>query len=172
MRLVFVFSSSSFVSFSPDIFTSASDPEPDWRNVARTSSRAMGSSLMTSSSSCSSTYRTTRTICSRFAISVVSLSSAMMAHALVVFSCSPSQPVPPVSGISHLRLQVLLLVYFAPTFLFLQIRLGRESCDQISASPNKPKRPKSRDKTAGSLFTLAYTLVKFSQTKRCFFSLL
>ena len=47
---------------------------------------------------------------------------------------------------------------------FLQIRLGRESCDQISASPNKPKRAKSRDKTAGSLFTRAYTLVKFSQT--------
>ena len=38
---------------------------------------------------------------------------------------------------------------------FLQIRLGRESCDQISASPNKPKRAKSRDKTAGSLFTRA-----------------
>ena len=55
---------------------------------------------------------------------------------------------------------------------FLQIRLGRESCDQISASPNKPKRAKSRDKTAGSLFTRAYTLVKFSQTKRCFFSFL
>ena len=53
---------------------------------------------------------------------------------------------------------------------FLQIRLGRESCDQISASPNKPKRAKSRNKTAGSLFTRAYTLVKFSQTKRCFFS--
>ena len=49
-------------------------------------------------------------------------------------------------------------------------RLGRESCDQISASPNRPKRAKSRDKTAGSLFTRAYTLVKFSQTKRCFFS--
>ena len=55
---------------------------------------------------------------------------------------------------------------------FLQIRLGRESCDQISAAPNKPKRAKSRDKTAGSLFTRAYTLVKFSQTKRCFFSFL
>ena len=55
---------------------------------------------------------------------------------------------------------------------FLQIRLGRESCDQISASPNKPKRAKSRDKTAGSLFIRAYTLVKFSQTKRCFFSFL
>ena len=55
---------------------------------------------------------------------------------------------------------------------FLQIRLGRESCDQISASPNKPKRAKSRDTTAGSLFTRAYTLVKFSQTKRCFFSFL
>ena len=55
---------------------------------------------------------------------------------------------------------------------FLQIRLGSESCDQISASPNRPKRAKSRDKTAGSLFTRAYTLVKFSQTKRCFFSFL
>ena len=55
---------------------------------------------------------------------------------------------------------------------FLQIRLGSESCDQISASPNRPKRAKSRGKTAGSLFTRAYTLVKFSQTKRCFFSFL
>ena len=55
---------------------------------------------------------------------------------------------------------------------FLQIRLGNESCDQISASPNRPKRAKSRDKTAGSLFTRAYPLVKFSQTKRCFFSFL
>ena len=55
---------------------------------------------------------------------------------------------------------------------FLQIRLGKESCDQISASPNRPKRAKSRDKTAGSLFTRAYTLVKFSQTKRRFFSFL
>ena len=55
---------------------------------------------------------------------------------------------------------------------FLQIRLGSESCDQISASPNRPKRAKSRDKTAGILFTRAYTLVKFSQTKRCFFSFL
>ena len=55
---------------------------------------------------------------------------------------------------------------------FLQIRLGNESCDQISASPNRPKRGKSRDKTAGSLFTRAYTLVKFSQTKMCFFSFL
>ena len=53
---------------------------------------------------------------------------------------------------------------------FLQIRLGKESCDQISASPNGPKGAKSRDKTAGSLFTRAYTLVEFSQTKRCFFS--
>ena len=48
--------------------------------------------------------------------------------------------------------------------------MGNESCDQISASPNRPKRAKSRDKTAGSLFTCAYTLVEFSQTKRCFFS--
>ena len=55
---------------------------------------------------------------------------------------------------------------------FLQIRLGSESCDQISASPNRPKRAKSRDKTAGSLFTRIYTLVKFSQTKRCFLILL
>ena len=55
---------------------------------------------------------------------------------------------------------------------FLQIRLGNESCDQISASPNRPKRAKSRDKTAGSLFTRAYTLVEFSQTKRRFFSFL
>ena len=55
---------------------------------------------------------------------------------------------------------------------FLQIRLGSESCDQISASPNGPKRAKSRDKTAGSLFTRVYTLVEFSQTKRCFFSFL
>ena len=55
---------------------------------------------------------------------------------------------------------------------FLQIRLGSESCDQISASPNRPKRAKSRDKTAGSLFTRVYTLVEFSQTKRCFFSFL
>ena len=55
---------------------------------------------------------------------------------------------------------------------FLQIRLGNESCDQISASPNIPKRAKSRDKTAGSLFTRVYTLVEFSQTKRCFFSFL
>ena len=45
---------------------------------------------------------------------------------------------------------------------FLQIRLGSESCDQISASPNRPKRAKSRDKTAGSLFTRVYTLVEFS----------
>ena len=55
---------------------------------------------------------------------------------------------------------------------FLQIRLGNESCDQISASRNGPKRAKSRDKTAGSLFTRVYTLVEFSQTKRCFFSFL
>ena len=55
---------------------------------------------------------------------------------------------------------------------FLQIRLGSESCDQISASPNRLKRAKSRDKTAGSLFTRVYTLVEFSQTKRCFFSFL
>ena len=55
---------------------------------------------------------------------------------------------------------------------FLQIRLGNESCDQISASPNKPKRAKSRDKTAGSLFTRVYTLVEFSQTNSCFFSFL
>ena len=55
---------------------------------------------------------------------------------------------------------------------FLQIRLGSESCDQISASPNGPKRAKSRDKTAGSLFTRVYTLVEFSQTKRYFFSFL
>ena len=55
---------------------------------------------------------------------------------------------------------------------FLQIRLRNESCDQISASPNRPKRAKSRDKTAGSLFTRAYTLVNFSQTKRRFFSFL
>ena len=55
---------------------------------------------------------------------------------------------------------------------FLQIRLGSESCDQISASPNGPKRAKSRDKIAGSLFTRVYTLVEFSQTKRCFFSFL
>ena len=60
--------------------------------------------------------------------------------------------------------------YFFPRFL--QIRLGSESCDQISASPNGPKRAKSRDKTAGSLFTRVYTLVEFSQTKRCFFSFL
>ena len=53
---------------------------------------------------------------------------------------------------------------------FLQIRLGNESCDQITASPNRPKQAKSCDKTAGSLFTRAYTLVKFSQTKRSFFS--
>ena len=39
---------------------------------------------------------------------------------------------------------------------FLQIRLGSESCDQISASPNGPKRAKSRDTTAGSLFTHVY----------------
>ena len=52
---------------------------------------------------------------------------------------------------------------------FLQRRLGNESCDQISASPNRPKRAKSRDKTAGSLFTRVYTLIEFSQTKRCFF---
>ena len=55
---------------------------------------------------------------------------------------------------------------------FLQIRLGSESCDQISASPNRPKRAKSRDETAGSLFTRVYTLVEFSQTKRCFFPFL
>ena len=48
---------------------------------------------------------------------------------------------------------------------FLQIRLGKESCDQISASPNRPKRAKSRDKTAGSLFTRAYTLVKSVKLK-------
>ena len=59
-----------------------------------------------------------------------------------------------------------------PNPRFLQIRLGSESCDQISASPNGPKRAKSRDKTAGSLFTRVYTLVEFSQTKRCFFSFL
>ena len=57
-----------------------------------------------------------------------------------------------------------------PSPKFLQIRLGNESCDQISASPNRPKRAKSRDKTTGSLFTRIYTLVEFSQTKRCFFS--
>ena len=62
------------------------------------------------------------------------------------------------------------LVSYIPRFL--QIRLGNESCDQISASPNRPKRAKSRDTTAGSLFTRAYTLVKFSQTKRCFSSFL
>ena len=28
---------------------------------------------------------------------------------------------------------------------FLQIRLGNESCDKISASPNGPKRAKARD---------------------------
>ena len=55
---------------------------------------------------------------------------------------------------------------------FLQIRLGSESCDQISASPNRPKRAKSRDETAGSLFIRVYTLVEFSQTKRCFFPFL
>ena len=55
---------------------------------------------------------------------------------------------------------------------FLQIRLGNESCDEISASSNRPKPAKSRDKTAGSLFTRVYTLVEFSQTKRCFFSFL
>ena len=55
---------------------------------------------------------------------------------------------------------------------FLQIRLGSESCDQISVSPNRPKRAKSRDETAGSLFTRVYTLVEFSQTKRCFFPFL
>ena len=55
---------------------------------------------------------------------------------------------------------------------FLQIRSGNELCDQISASPNGPKRTKSRDKTAGSLFTRVYTSVEFSQTKRCFFSFL
>ena len=48
----------------------------------------------------------------------------------------------------------------------------KESCDQIFALPNRPKRAKSRDKTAGTLFTRAYSLVKFSQTKRCFFSFL
>ena len=48
---------------------------------------------------------------------------------------------------------------------FLQIRLGKESCDQISASPNSPIRAKSRDKTAGSLFTRAYTLVKSVKLK-------
>ena len=48
---------------------------------------------------------------------------------------------------------------------FLQIRLGKESCDQISASPNRPKRAKSRDKTTGSLFTRAYTLVKSVKLK-------
>ena len=59
-----------------------------------------------------------------------------------------------------------------PGSRLLQIRLGNESCDQISASPNGPKRAKSRDKTAGSLFTCVYTLVEFSQTKGCFFSFL
>ena len=49
-----------------------------------------------------------------------------------------------------LRLTSGLLWWVTPRFL--QIRLGRESCDQISASPNKPKRAKSCDKTAGSLF--------------------
>ena len=61
---------------------------------------------------------------------------------------------------------------WAPDPRFLQIRLGSESYDQISASPNRQKRAKSRDKTAGSLFTRVYTLVEFSQTKRCFFSFL
>ena len=89
-----------------------------------------------------------------------------------------------VTAHSHVRLQfrylgnrsaLTLKPHQKQTYLFprfLQIRLGSESCDQISASPNRPKRAKSRDKTAGSLFTRAYTLVKFSQTKRCFFSFL
>ena len=75
----------------------------------------------------------------------------------------------------RLYLTLLLLLLAGDVELnprFLQIRLRNESCDQISASPNRPKRAKSRDKTAGSLFTRAYTLVKFSQTKRCFFSFL
>ena len=38
--------------------------------------------------------------------------------------------------------------------------------------PNRLKRAKSRAKTAGSSFTRVYTLVEFSQTKRCFFSFL
>ena len=70
-----------------------------------------------------------------------------------------------------------LQIRLRPRFLqirsrFLQIRLGSESCDQISASPNRLKRAKSRDKTTGSLFTRVYTLAEFSQTKRCFFSFL
>ena len=71
----------------------------------------------------------------------------------------------------------------------LQIRLGNESCDQISASPNRPKRAKSRDsrdksrgscdknappprKIAGRLCIHVYTLFEFSQTKRYFSSFL
>ena len=63
---------------------------------------------------------------------------------------------------------------------FLRIRLGNESCDQISASSNGPKRAResrdksreSRDKnappprkTAGSLFTRVHILIEFSQSK-------
>ena len=36
------------------------------------------------------------------------------------------------------------------------------------SAPNRPKRARSRDKTAGSLLTRVYTSVEFSQTKRCF----
>ena len=60
---------------------------------------------------------------------------------------------------------------------FLQIRLGNESCDQISASSNGDKSRESCHKnappprkTSWSLFTRVYTLIEFSQTKRCFFS--
>ena len=39
-----------------------------------------------------------------------------------------------------------MLAYQTLTYpRFLQIRLGSESCDQISASPNGPKRAKSGD---------------------------
>ena len=42
----------------------------------------------------------------------------------------------------------------------------------VRAATLCPNPAKLRDKTAGSLFTRVYTLVEFSQTKRCFFSFL
>ena len=76
-----------------------------------------------------------------------------------------------IANISRSRLTHLLRAGTVPLMAwwkiprFFQIRLGKESCDQISASPNRPKRAKSCDKTAGSLFTRAYTLVKSVKLK-------
>ena len=52
---------------------------------------------------------------------------------------------------------------------FLQIRLGNESCDQISASPKGPKRAKSRDSRDKSRETCDKTLYPPSKTKEVYF---